>query len=125
MLVVTPQSEQPKEPAAPKQPASPMTPPTPSNPPEPASPASPKSPALWPKDTVPVFMTSCTKFHVELVEPCSCIITKVVTQFTHDEFLKIDAANELSSDPKMQKIRQECVDAALVAQKRAASEAKE
>ena len=122
IMVITPDSSNPKPPP---EPAAPANPPSPPNPPQPSAPATPISsmPAtLWPKDTVPIFMTSCTKFHVELIDPCSCIITKVVTQFRHDEFMRLDSSGELTSNPKMQQIRQECVNAVLEEKQRAQKE---
>lgn len=85
------------------------------------APTTTASSTLWPRDTVPIFMTSCTKLKVELVDPCSCIITKVMEKFTHDEFLKMDTAGTLNSDSKMQDIRKQCVDAALQDKKRPAN----
>lgn len=97
-------------------PAAPSTPAAPTSEPAPASAKSPDAVIaphgkLWPSNTIPLFMTSCTKFHVEMVEPCGCIIRKVMTQFPHDEFMRIDAAGQIETDPRLQRIRQECADA--------------
>lgn len=125
MLIVTPSedSEVPAEkPAAPAKPA-PATASTASEAAavQPAAGGTEAPSKFWPKDTVPIFMTSCTKFHTERVDACGCIINSIMKQFGHDEFLKIDAANELQSNPRMQQIRQECVNEAVAANKRAAA----
>lgn len=97
---------------APHAPAAPAAPPasTPSTPPSPASPPSPIS-KLWPRDTIPIFLRSCTGFHPELVPPCTCVITNLMDQMGHDEFLKLSEANTIEQDARLIAIRQQCVTA--------------
>lgn len=56
----------------------------------PANPANPQDPIsdLWPANTVPVFMISCTNYHKELIEPCRCVITNLMRSMTHREFME-------------------------------------
>ncbi len=54
-------------------------------------------------------MVSCTKLHAEAVSPCSCIITKVMSQFAHDEFLQLSNAGTIENDPRLIQIRAQCI----------------
>ena len=103
-------------------PTNPANPPTPANPAAasgaetPANPASPTPPAnpistLWPRNTVEIFMPSCAGFHVELVKPCLCVITRLMTTMPHDEFLKESEKGTLESDPRLLTIRTDCATA--------------
>lgn len=107
---------------APATPApAPATPPrvTAPQPPKPDKPERPESHAiestavqyskLWPRDSVPIFMTRCTKFHTEAVKPCSCIITRVMTEMTHDEFMKISESGNVEKDARLLAIRTDCL----------------
>lgn len=100
----------PSAPAAPQ----PEIPATPANPASPSVPEAPKAPApvldkLWPKDTVPIFLRSCTGFHPELVNACSCVITRLIVTMPHDEFMKLSEANTLNDDARVITIRQQCL----------------
>jgi|GEM_PF-6369630 len=77
----------------------------------PTSPASPASPInkLWPIDTIPIFMKSCMGFHVELAAPCKCVITNLMVEIPHDEFLKLTAAGSIEQDTRLASIRYRCV----------------
>ncbi len=99
-------------PATPPSPVSPATPnaPAPQTPNSPTPPPSPIS-KLWPRDTVPIFLQSCTNYHPELIAPCTCVITKLMAQMPHDEFLQLDANGTIEQDPRVITIRQQCVGA--------------
>lgn len=64
---------------------------------------------LWPKDTVPIFVTRCTRFHLEMLKPCVCIITNVMTSIPHNEFMELNAKNTMETDPRIVAIQQKCV----------------
>ncbi|MFM9889938.1 MAG: hypothetical protein ACKVOE_04730 [Rickettsiales bacterium] len=76
----------------------------------PQAPAAPVS-KLWPRDTIPLFLPSCTGFHPEMVQPCTCIITRLMTAMGHDEFLFKSEAGTIESDPRLIAIRNECAQA--------------
>lgn len=98
-------------PATPATPSAGTAPPTPNAPQNPASPTPPPSPVskLWPRDTVPIFVQSCAGFHVELVPACTCVITELMVQMPHDEFLKLSENNTIENDGRLLGIRQKCV----------------
>ncbi len=100
-------------PASPANPAAPASAQNPANPASPATPASPANPAakLWPKDTVPIFLQSCANFHVELIAPCSCVITNLMLSMGHDEFLAKSEAGTIEADARLIKARSECATA--------------
>lgn len=91
-------------------PAAPAAP-TPSAAPAPATPASPPAPAskLWPRDSATIFMRSCVRFHQQAVDPCRCIITQLMEQMAHDEFLKLTDAGTIEQDDRLLTIRKDCV----------------
>jgi hypothetical protein len=97
-------------PANPPNPATPTAPdaPTPDTPAAPASPPSPIS-KLWPRDTVPIFLQSCTGFHPELIDPCTCVITQLMSQMGHDEFLQLSESDAIEHDPRLINARQQCI----------------
>jgi pyruvate/2-oxoglutarate dehydrogenase complex dihydrolipoamide acyltransferase (E2) component len=95
----------PPAPAAPAAPSAPAAAETPKAPPAPASPTD----KLWPRDTVPIFMRSCTGLHVEYLAPCSCVITKLMLAIPHDEFLELSAAGKIDEDKRMTDIRSGCL----------------
>lgn len=94
-------------PDAPKAPEAPK----PTAPQSPANPASPPSPIskLWPRDTVPIFVTSCSKLRRETLNPCRCIINRLMQKMMHDEFIRLSEANQIDIDPRYLTIRQDCV----------------
>lgn len=103
-------------PANPPSPTAPPNPSTPATPPNPGAPASPTPPAkpvskLWPRNTIEVFMPSCTNLHIEFVKPCTCVITQLMMQMPHDEFLAKSEAGTIEQDPRLLKIRTDCVTA--------------
>lgn len=98
----------PSNPASPGAPASPATPATPDAPKTPPSPAS-VTDKLWPRDTVPIFMRSCTGLHVEYMAACMCTITKLMVAMPHDEFLKLSADGTLDDDKRIASIRGSCL----------------
>lgn len=100
----------PANPAAPTAPATGTTPASPANPASPASPPSPVS-KLWPKDTIKIFMPPCTGLKVQYVPPCTCVITQLMVQMPHDEFLKKSEDGTLEQDPRLMKIRTDCATA--------------
>jgi hypothetical protein len=105
--------------AAPASPTSPTVPGAPTSVVSPASPQPAISPAppglatdpLWPKDTIPIFMKSCTGFKPELTAPCMCIITKLMVTMPHNEFIQLSEANTIESDKRLADIRQSCLGA--------------
>lgn len=101
----------PANPPSPTPPPNPASPPAPATPGAPAAPASPPNPVnkLWPKDTVEAFMPSCTNLHIEYVKPCLCVITTLMMQMPHDEFLAKSEAGTIEQDPRLTKIRTDCV----------------
>jgi hypothetical protein len=101
-------------PAAPQAPQSPAAAASATTPETPATPAVPKAPAnpidkLWPKDTVPIFVRACAQFHVELVPPCTCIITELMLTMPHDEFMRLSAEQKIESDSRYTSIRERCL----------------
>ena len=96
---------------SPPNPATPAAPDVPAAPPAPAAPESPASPisALWPRDTVPIFMHSCTSLHVEYVAACSCVIRNLMLAIPHNEFLELSVKNAVDADPRVVKIRNQCL----------------
>jgi len=111
LLVVKPGVDESLRPAAPAPaPAAPEAP-KPEAPAKSESPEHPVSPfdKLWPRDTVPIFVTRCTRFHVEMLKPCVCVITNVMTSMGHDEFMKLNAEGTMESDPRILSIQQKCV----------------
>ena len=95
-------------PAAPASPAAAPAAPTAAASASPASPPAPVS-KLWPRDTVPIFMTSCTRLHSELFIPCRCIIDKLMAQMQHDEFMRLSDGSLIDSDPRFLAIRDQCI----------------
>lgn len=77
-------------------------------PPHPDAPPAPVS-KLWPRDTVPIFMQSCVHFHPELIPACNCIITNVMKQMQHDEFLRLSQAGTIEDEQRIISIRERCV----------------
>lgn len=106
--VDTPQS--PATPASPPAVAAGATPVTPTNP---ASPPAPKSPVskLWPRDTIEIFLPPCTGLRPQFVVPCTCVITKLMVEMPHDEFLAKSEAGTIEQDPRLQRIRRDCATA--------------
>ena len=98
-------------PPSPANAALPTAPATPQQSPMPATPAAPPSPApkLWPRDTIPIFMRSCTGLHIELVPACQCVITRMMVTIPHDEFLQLSADNRLDNDKRIVEIRKSCL----------------
>lgn len=79
-----------------------------------AVPLAPESPSLkpsklWPADTVPVFMLSCTQLQKEIVSTCRCIIDNLIKTIPHDEFLALSEANLIERDKRYLSIRQRCL----------------
>lgn len=83
----------------------------PSNAAAPTAPASPASPTdkLWPIDTIPIFMKSCMGFHIELAAPCKCVITNLMVEMPHDEFLRLSADGSIEKDQRLTNIRYRCL----------------
>ena len=63
---------------------------------------------LWPRDTTTIFTRHCAHFHQEFVEPCNCIITNLMQQMTHAEFMQLSQAGKIDDDARVQSIRQSC-----------------
>ena len=97
----------PDSPAPPPPAGSGPTPPTPNSPTPPANPIS----KLWPRDTVQLFMPSCTGLRPQFVVPCGCVIGKLMTQMPHDEFLAKSEAGTIEQDPRLIQIRTDCATA--------------
>ena len=91
--------------------------PVPASPQAPAGgavPASPPSPSLkpsklWPINTVPVFMLSCTQLQKEIVSVCRCTIDRLMKAIPHDEFLQLSEAGLIEKDQRYLNIRQGCL----------------
>ena len=112
LIVVKPLGvDQSLRPATPAKPPAPEVPASPTTPPKPTTPEHPPSPfgKLWPKDTLPIFMTRCTQFHTELIKPCLCIINNVMGEMPHDVFMDLNAKGTMESDPRILTIQQKCV----------------
>jgi len=97
----------PPAPVAPAAAAAAATPASPANPASPTPPASPIS-KLWPRDTVEVFLPSCTGLRPQYVIPCTCVITQLMLQMPHDEFLAKSADGTIEQDPRLIRIRTDC-----------------
>lgn len=79
----------------------------------PAAPAAPTSPAapvsdIWPADTVPVFVRSCSRGRSELLAPCRCTIESLMKAMTQREFLALSEKNAVATDPRYMNVRQNC-----------------
>lgn len=98
----------PVKPAAPVAQPTPTKPVTPMNPPTPVSPESPVD-KLWPKNTIPLFLPSCTGLRMQYVAPCTCVITKLMVVMPHDEFLEKSTNGTLEDDSRLKQIRTDCV----------------
>lgn len=96
------QATPPTAPAAPAAQSAPAAP-------TPAAAKAPASPAAWPRDTVPIFLRACAGFHTELAAPCRCIITRLMEEMGHDEFLSRSQRGLIEQDPRYDRIRHECV----------------
>lgn len=101
-------------------PANPAAPPTAPTSEAPAAPANAQAPSvpdaptpvvdkLWPRDTVEIFLPSCTGFHPELVAACTCVITRLMLAMPHDEFLAKSEAGTIEQDQRLMTIRRDCV----------------
>lgn len=103
--------ETPVSPASPPAPTAPASSPSPSAPEAAKPPPAPASVTdkLWPRDTVPIFMHSCTGLHVEYMPACGCVITKLMLAMSHNEFLELSAANKIDDDPRVISIRSGCL----------------
>lgn len=80
----------------------------PASPAAPASPATPSAPDVWPANTLPVFLISCTQGNTELLAPCRCVITTLMQTMTHREFLEVSAHNTIEKDIRYTSARQQC-----------------
>ena len=106
-LDITPNPASPDSPTPPPPAASPASPANPNSPTPPANPIS----KLWPRDTIELFMPSCTGLRVQYVPPCTCVITQLMVQMPHDEFLAKSEAGIIEQDPRLIKIRTDCATA--------------
>jgi hypothetical protein len=103
----------PANPESPKNPENPASPPAPPTPEAPTSPTPPPNPVskLWPRDTIAIFLPSCTGFRPQFIAPCTCVITKLMAAMPHDEFLKMSEAGTIEQDPRLIRIRTDCASA--------------
>jgi hypothetical protein len=113
-LIVFEDSPQPTQPAtatppAPAKAIEPVVKPTTETKPAVPTPTSPPADKLWPSDTVQIFLPPCTGFRPQFVPACTCIITRLMAEMPHDEFLQKSNDNSLEQDPRLIKIRTECV----------------
>jgi hypothetical protein len=103
----------PEKTTSPPRPERPSSPPRPESPPRPASPPSPESPErptkLWPRDTIPIFVTACSHLNADKMPPCRCIINGLMTQMMHDEFLRLSQAHLIETDTRYITLRENCV----------------
>lgn len=97
----------PPNPAVPENPSAGKAPESPTNPNSPTPPANPVS-KLWPNNTVEIFLPACINFHPQLVVPCTCVITKLMVEMPHDEFLKKSEDGTIEQDSRLTRIRTEC-----------------
>ncbi len=99
--------------ASPARPERPASPPRPEHPARPASPPSPESPGrpakLWPRDTIPIFVTACSHLNIDKIPTCRCIINGLMVQMTHDEFLRLNEAHLMEADTRYITLRENCV----------------
>ncbi|MFZ4542058.1 MAG: hypothetical protein ACOYNL_09715 [Rickettsiales bacterium] len=102
--------DMPANPPSPVAPTNPAAAPTPANPAAPTSPVSPASAAskLWPRDTVAIFLPPCTSGRPLLLGACSCVITKLMVEMPHDEFLAKSEDGTIEQDVRLQRIRLNC-----------------
>ena len=63
---------------------------------------------LWPRDTAEIFIRACAGFHAEYIAPCNCIISGIMDQMTHPEFMDLHARNAFDQDPRIQKVTYTC-----------------
>jgi hypothetical protein len=81
---------------------------SPATPPAPETTDSPIS-RLWPRDTVPIFVTSCSHLNPQAMAPCRCIITEVMASMMHDEFMRLSDAKLIESDSRYLAARERCI----------------
>lgn len=103
----------PTNPVSPPAPAAAAGSTAPSNPANPTAPVAPVSPVskLWPRDTIEIFIPPCTGLRPQFFVPCTCVITKLMVQMPHDEFLAKSEAGTIEQDPRLMRIRQDCATA--------------
>ena len=106
-VAVPPTPASPASPAAVGAGASPTAPANPTAPPAPKSPVS----KLWPRDTVEIFIPPCTGLRPQFLIPCTCVITKLMVEMPHDEFLAKSEAGTIEQDPRLIRIRRDCATA--------------
>lgn len=80
-----------------------------------STPVAPTNPVdkLWPRNTIQIFLPSCTGLRPQYLVPCTCVITKLMVTMPHDEFLKKSEDGTLEQDPRLITIRQACIADAL------------
>ena len=93
------------KPSVPANPEAPVAAPNATTPVAPASPTD----VLWPRDTIPIFMRSCTGLKVELARPCMCVITKLMLAMPHNRFIELSEAGKIDADPIVTEIRNGCL----------------
>ncbi|MBX9725971.1 MAG: hypothetical protein K2X09_01790, partial [Rickettsiales bacterium] len=103
----------PPTPASPTSPAAAGTSAPPANPSNPAAPPTPASPVskLWPRNTIEIFIPPCTGLRPQFLVPCTCVITKLMVEMPHDEFLAKSEAGTIEQDPRLIRIRSDCATA--------------
>ena len=103
----------PTSPPSPAAPASAAGTSAPANPATPSAPIAPKSPIskLWPRDTIQIFLPPCTGLRPQFVVPCTCVITKLMLEMPHDEFLAKSETGTIEQDPRLIRIRHDCATA--------------
>ncbi len=102
--------QNPAAPAAPAAVAGGVAPVTPTNPTAPPAPASPVS-KLWPRNTIEIFIPPCTGLRPQFFVPCTCVITRLMVEMPHDEFLAKSENNTIEQDPRLIRIRRDCATA--------------
>ena len=56
-------------------------------------------------------MPACTSLRPQFVVPCTCVITRLMVEMPHDEFLKKSEEGSIEQDPRLMRIRSECATA--------------
>jgi len=69
----------------------------------------PEDSPLWPADTVPLFVASCAKMHRQLDPACKCIITSLMKEMKHSDFVELSKSRSIEGDERYQRIRRTCV----------------
>ena len=65
--------------------------------------------ALWPTDTVDIFVSACSGMRHQLVAPCRCVIERLALKMPHNEFITLSEKDAVENDQRYINAREECL----------------